>query len=80
MRSKACRIILTVLNLAVMAGLTFFVGRSLIGHPPVRRKLAETAVGSMIWGPRALDVLGQAMVLFACILGILLLFRTEDKE
>lgn len=72
---------ITLLNFVLVGAIFFDAARLIIAHPPSRSGSSELAtVGGLLWNARTLDVLGQGLILAAGILGIILLFRTEDRK
>ncbi len=68
----------TFLNFCVVGSVFAYAAWVVLGNHPETRPAAEIGeMGAILWGPRALDVLGQAVILFGSILGIILLFRKE---
>ena len=71
----------TLLIFGLVGSIFFYAARTILAHPPTLIKQAVSAtVNEIVWGPRAFDVLGQAIILFGSMLGVILLFRTEETE
>jgi NADH-quinone oxidoreductase subunit J len=67
---------------AAAAGLPLILGKPLINgiwgisHPPA----AIETVREVIWGARRMDLLGQLIVIFVGVFGVVILFREEKKK
>lgn len=71
----------TLLIFGLVGSIFAYAARTILTHPPAIVTQAEPGtVSGIIWGPRAFDVLGQAIILFASMLGVILLFRTEESK
>jgi multisubunit Na+/H+ antiporter MnhB subunit len=79
----------TLAGLILAAGVALVLGIVLLGSPPAISPAATAPTGpalapavefaSVLWDSRAMDLLGQALVLFAGALGVLVLFRGEGR-
>ncbi|MCX7006083.1 MAG: NADH-quinone oxidoreductase subunit J [Kiritimatiellaeota bacterium] len=65
---------LPLILLLVGCGLTYIQGKPL---PLSLPEAAGTEMRQLLWGPRALDLLGQILVLLSGVWGVVILFKEE---
>ncbi|MGE5599097.1 MAG: hypothetical protein ACM3XS_06930, partial [Bacteroidota bacterium] len=80
-RTGLARRVLACLNLAVVGGVFAYALRVILVDPAAAVAVAtQGSVPAVLWGPRVLDALLQAVILFGGMLGIILLFRAEGQK
>lgn len=67
------------IGLLFVAVVVVVFGLILTGSPPeVASQIGSGSIGEALWGARSMDLLGQAAIIFAGVLGVAVLFRKGD--